>query len=213
MTAMSNQSADHGTLVLSIENTARWLENGCDPMRAAEELRIIALKMRPSPTPLASNQWFEAVNLTREQAVAVAELLACGSVLWDRGRTYPAGSAVVRPMGGSDETPAGPTWEELQAQCQAIWRTDVTLVCTLPKGHEGEHRNGRFTFNGEVDVRPAVKTPAPSAGGVTISCVTCSAEVLLPYTDESKCFAAIAPLDGWTAPPPLCPKCSQGTRG
>jgi hypothetical protein len=46
-----------------------------------------------------------------------------------------------------------PTWEQLKGQCQAIWRTDVTLVCQLPKGHQGAHHCGRHTFNGEVDVK------------------------------------------------------------
>lgn len=46
-----------------------------------------------------------------------------------------------------------PTFQQLEAQCQAIWRTNVTLVCQLPKGHEGDHRCGRHTFNGECDIR------------------------------------------------------------
>lgn len=41
-------------------------------------------------------------------------------------------------------------------ECQAIWRTNMTLVCTLPKGHDGDHRaDCGYTFNGEVDVRAA----------------------------------------------------------
>lgn len=52
-----------------------------------------------------------------------------------------------------------PTWAQLEAQCQAIWRTNVTLVCQLGKGHTGAHSSGRHTWNGEVDARPsAVET-------------------------------------------------------
>lgn len=40
--------------------------------------------------------------------------------------------------------------ESLVAQCQALWRTNITLICVQPKGHAGDHRaaNG-WTFNGE----------------------------------------------------------------
>lgn len=51
-----------------------------------------------------------------------------------------------------------PTWEQLRTQCQALWRTDVTLVCQRPKGHEGVHRSGRHTWNGECDVKSADET-------------------------------------------------------
>lgn len=46
-------------------------------------------------------------------------------------------------------------FDDLKKQCQCLWRTDATLVCRLPKGHEGDHREGAFTWNGEVDTRAA----------------------------------------------------------
>lgn len=46
-----------------------------------------------------------------------------------------------------------PTFAQLETQCQAIWRSNVTLVCRLPKGHSGNHGCGRHTWTGEVDVK------------------------------------------------------------
>jgi hypothetical protein len=61
------------------------------------------------------------------------------------------------------------TAEQLAAQCQALWRTNYTLVCTMPKGHEGDHKaDCGWTFNGEVDIRQpafAVKTSTPQCNG------------------------------------------------
>lgn len=44
-------------------------------------------------------------------------------------------------------------FDQLREQCQCMWRSDVTLICRLPKGHEGDHREGRFTWNGPIDAR------------------------------------------------------------
>jgi hypothetical protein len=50
--------------------------------------------------------------------------------------------------------------KHLAGQCQAIWRTNFTIICTLPKDHDGDHRaDCGYTFNGEVDVR-ASQPPA-----------------------------------------------------
>lgn len=51
-----------------------------------------------------------------------------------------------------------PTWEQLKEQCQALWRTDVTLVCQRLKGHAGVHSCGRHTWNGECDRGSANET-------------------------------------------------------
>lgn len=51
--------------------------------------------------------------------------------------------------------------KKLEGQCQAIWRTSFTIVCALPKGHDGDHRaDCGYTFNGEVDVRASQPPPA-----------------------------------------------------
>jgi hypothetical protein len=56
---------------------------------------------------------------------------------------------------GSPETREARTTDErlaeLAAQCQDLWRTNITMVCRLPKGHDGDHRgdNG-WTWNGNT---------------------------------------------------------------
>lgn len=45
--------------------------------------------------------------------------------------------------------------------------------------------------------------------GVTVVCVGCGASAHLP--EESPGHVRIDPLNGWTAPPPLCPSCSTET--
>jgi hypothetical protein len=42
---------------------------------------------------------YEAVKMTLAQAKAVAEVLSCGSVVWQYRHTYPTDTAIVRPMG------------------------------------------------------------------------------------------------------------------
>lgn len=62
-------------------------------------------------------------------------------------RPYGAGAA-HEPLSGDA------LLKHLEGQCQAVWRTSFTIVCTLPKGHDGDHRaDCGYTFNGEVDVR------------------------------------------------------------
>lgn len=49
---------------------------------------------------------YEVVGrLTREQAVEVAEALALGSVLWDRGHTFPCDGVEIRPALSTSPAP------------------------------------------------------------------------------------------------------------
>lgn len=44
----------HGSLTAQLVNIAEWLENGCDPKNAAEELRMLAgFVDRPASEPKA----------------------------------------------------------------------------------------------------------------------------------------------------------------
>lgn len=63
-------------------------------------------------------------------------------------------------------------YQKKQNECQAIWRTNMTLVCSLPKGHDGDHRDAcGYTFTGEVDIRQAVTKDAaqPMHGGALVA--------------------------------------------
>ena len=50
----------------------------------------------------------------------------------------------------------------------------------------------------------------PTTTPVIVICVDCDCEVTLPPTEPG--YVSVAPLDGWTAPPPRCPACSALAR-
>lgn len=45
--------------------------------------------------------------------------------------------------------------------------------------------------------------------GPRVSCRGCGRVVVLPYTDERHVAVSVAPLEGWTMPPPRCPACGD----
>lgn len=45
--------------------------------------------------------------------------------------------------------------------------------------------------------------------GVTLNCLGCGREVVLPPAPDRPGYVSIEPIDGWTAPPLLCPECSK----
>jgi len=45
--------------------------------------------------------------------------------------------------------------------------------------------------------------------GVLVGCAYCSETVILNWYDETRKTVLIDSMDGWTAPPPKCPKCSS----
>jgi hypothetical protein len=69
-----------------------------------------------------------------------------------------------------------------------------------------------------TETKPAMRCPdetsEPQQEGRKVYCNDCDAVAVLPYTDDTRRFLSIASLDGWTAPPSRCPKCStaQGER-
>jgi len=97
------------------------------------------------------------------------------------------------------------TMYTLKLQCQALWRTDITLVCCLPKGHDGNHkaRNG-WTFTGECVMSPETASVRSTEG-------TCTCPPPLDPRDcmATTCPRAIAARGAVKAAARLCPKCDR----
>lgn len=88
-----------------------------------------------------------------------------------------------------------PDWQQLEAQCQNLWRTNVTLVCHLAKGHSGDHKSGRFNWTA---VEPSVVetgTGCHHLPGQAEWCSKCNPE---------KAAQAVARSEKASAEPPLC---------
>jgi hypothetical protein len=71
----------------------------------------------------------------------------------------------------------------------------------------GEHCSNIHGICSRHGGRPH-ETAAPPQNGRKVYCSNCDAVAVLSYTDETRRYLDITPLDGWTAPPSKCPKCS-----